>query len=162
MQSLKDLHTVLRCDDRQLKKLGRRMSEAVIRGSIEISRQFAQMSHERRVGEAGEGERVAEGVDGNGNGEGREVELIIGREVGSLEDEFERREDEGGRVWGRNQGSDEDEDQDEEIDEGRRGSEGDPGRGRGHDGEERMKVQEDRLGETVAISEMEADEEVGS
>jgi hypothetical protein len=52
------------------------MSEAVIRGSMEIWRQFAQMSHERRVGEAGEAgeareiERVTEGVDGNGNGEG--------------------------------------------------------------------------------------------
>jgi hypothetical protein len=49
-------------------------------------------------------------VDGNGNGEGREVDLIIGREVGDLEVKFERREDEGGRVWGTNQGSDEDED----------------------------------------------------
>jgi hypothetical protein len=171
MQSLIDLHTVLRCDDRQLKKLGRRMSEAVIRGSKEIWRQFAQMSYERRVGEAGgagearEGKRVAEGVDGNGNGngEGREVELIIGREVGGLEEKFERRDDEGGRVWGRNQGSyeDEDEDEDEKIDEGRRGAEGGPGRDRGHDGEERMRFQEDRVGEIVAISEMEADEEVG-
>jgi hypothetical protein len=49
------------------------MSEAVIRGLMEIWRQFAQMSDERRVGEAGEageardareGERVADGVDG--------------------------------------------------------------------------------------------------
>jgi hypothetical protein len=83
---------------------------------MEIWRQFAQMSHERRVGEAGEArecERVTEGVDGNGNGEGREVDLIIGREVGGLEEGFERREDEGGRVRGRNQGSDEDEDEDE-------------------------------------------------
>jgi hypothetical protein len=100
------------------------------------------MNHERRVGEAGEageareGERVAEGV--NGNGEGREVELIIGREVGGLENEFERREDEGGRVWGRNQGSDEDEDEDEEIDEGGRGAEGGPGRDWGHEGLERL------------------------
>jgi hypothetical protein len=72
------------------------------------------MNHKRRVGEAGEAgearevERVAEDVDGNGHGEGREVDLIIGREVGDLEDKFESREDEGGRVWGRNQGSDED------------------------------------------------------
>jgi hypothetical protein len=164
MQSLKDLHKVLRCDDRELKKLGLRMSEAVIRGSMEIWRQFAQMSHERRVGEAGEageGERVAEGVDGNGNGEGREVDLIIGGEVGGLEEEFERREDEGGRVRGRNQGSDDDEDEDEEIDEGQRGAERGPGRDRGHDGEERMQFQEDRVREIVAISEMEADEEVG-
>jgi hypothetical protein len=95
------------------------------------------------------------------NGEGKEVDLIIGREVGGLEDEFERREDKRGRVWGRNQGSDEDEDKDEEIDEGRRGAEGGPGRDRGHDGEERMQFQEDRVGEIVAISEMEADEEVG-
>jgi hypothetical protein len=42
------------------------------------------MSHERRVAQAGESERRAEGVDGNGEG----------REVGDLEDEFERREDE--------------------------------------------------------------------
>jgi hypothetical protein len=165
MQSLKDLHTMLRCDNRQLKKLGRRMSEAVIRGSMEIWRQFVQMSHERRIGEAGEAgearesERMAEGVDGNG--EGGEVELIIGREVGDLEDKFERREDERGRVWGRNQGSDEDEDEEEKIDEGRCGAEGCPGRDRGHDGEERVQFQEDRVGEIVAISEMEADEKVG-
>jgi hypothetical protein len=167
MQSSKDLHTVLRYDDRQLRKLGRRMSEAVIGGLMEIWRQFAhKMSHERRVGEAGEAgearedERVVEGVDGNG--EGRKVDLIIGREVGGLEEEFERREDEGRRVWGRNQSSDEDEDEDEEIDEGRRGAEGGPGRDRGHDGEKRMLFQEDRVGGIVAISEMEDDdEEVG-
>jgi hypothetical protein len=57
MQSLKYLHTVFRCDDRQLKKLGRRMSEAVITGSMEIWRQSGQMSHERRVGEAGKQEK---------------------------------------------------------------------------------------------------------
>jgi hypothetical protein len=60
------------------------------------------MSHEKRIGEAGEAgearedERVAEGVDGNG--EDMDVDLIVGREVGDLEEEFERREDEGGRV----------------------------------------------------------------
>jgi hypothetical protein len=32
---------------------------------------------------------------------------------------------------------------------------------RGHDEEERMQSQEDRVGEIVALSEMEADEEVG-
>jgi hypothetical protein len=112
------------------------------------------MSHERRVGEAREIERVTEGMDGNG--EGREVDLIIGREVGGLEEKFERREYERGRVWGRNQGSDEDEDVDEEIDEGRRGAEGGPGRDRGHDGEERMQFQKDQIREIVAISEMEA------
>jgi hypothetical protein len=90
---------------------------------MKIWRQCAQTSHERRVGEAGEGERVAEGVDGNGSGEGREVELMIGREVKGLEEEFQRREDEGGRVWGRNQGSDDDEDEDEEMDKGRDGAE---------------------------------------
>jgi hypothetical protein len=75
------------------------MSEAVIKGPMEIWRQYAQMSPKRRVGEAGEageareareGERVAECVDGNGNEEGREVDLIIGREVGGLEDKLER------------------------------------------------------------------------
>jgi hypothetical protein len=61
MQSLKDFHTVLRCDDRQLKKLGRRLSKVVIKGLMEMWRQSVQrMSHERRVGEAREGERVAE------------------------------------------------------------------------------------------------------
>jgi hypothetical protein len=34
----------------------------------------------------------------DGNGEGRDVDLIIGREMRGLEDEFERREDEGGRA----------------------------------------------------------------
>jgi hypothetical protein len=142
MQSSKNLHTMLRCGDRQLRKLGLRMSEAVIRGSMEIWRQFAQMSHEKRVGEAGEageareGERVAEGVDGNG--ESGEVELMIGRDAGGLADKFERREDEGGRVRDRNQRSDEDADEDEKVNERRRGAEGGPGRDRGHDGEERM------------------------
>jgi hypothetical protein len=97
---------------------------------------------------------VAEGVDGNG--EGRDVDLMTGREVGGFEDEFDTREDEGGRIRGRNQGSDED----EEIDEGRRGAEEGPGRDRGYGGEERMQFQEDRVGEIVAISEMEADEDI--
>jgi hypothetical protein len=48
MQSLKDLHTMLRCDDRQLKELGRRMSEAVIRGSMETWRQSVQKSRGSR------------------------------------------------------------------------------------------------------------------
>jgi hypothetical protein len=39
--------------------------------------------------------RVPENLDGNG--QGREVELSIRREVGGLEDKLERREDEGGR-----------------------------------------------------------------
>jgi hypothetical protein len=65
MQSLKDLHTVSRCDDRQLKKLGWRMSEAVIRGSMEIWRYFAQrMSYERRVGEAREAGEAGEAREG--------------------------------------------------------------------------------------------------
>jgi hypothetical protein len=98
-------------------------------------------------------------VDGNGNGEGGEVDLIIGSEVGGLAEEIERREDEGGRVWSRNHGSDEDEDEDEEIDEGRHGAEGGPDQDRRHDGEERTQFQEDRVGEIGAISEMEADEE---
>jgi hypothetical protein len=74
------------------------MSEVMIRGSMEISRQLIQMSHDRRVGqawkrgEAREGKRVVEGV--NGNGEGRAIDFIIGREVGDLEEEFERKEDE--------------------------------------------------------------------
>jgi hypothetical protein len=36
-----------------------------------------------------------------------------------------------------------------------------PGRDREHDRKERMLFQKDRVGEIVAISEMEADEEVG-
>jgi hypothetical protein len=80
------------------------MSEAVIRGSMKIWWQFAQrMSHERRereTGEAREGEREAEDVDGRR--ESGKVDLTIEREVGGLEDEFERRDHKGGRVWGRN------------------------------------------------------------
>jgi hypothetical protein len=41
-KSLKDLQQVLRCTDRELKKLGRKMSEAVIIGSMEIWRQNAK------------------------------------------------------------------------------------------------------------------------
>jgi hypothetical protein len=37
--SMKDLQKVLKCNDRELKKLGRRMSETVILGSMEIWRQ---------------------------------------------------------------------------------------------------------------------------
>jgi hypothetical protein len=42
LPSLRQLHGILKCDDRQLRKLGRRMSETVISGSIEIWRQFAR------------------------------------------------------------------------------------------------------------------------
>jgi hypothetical protein len=35
-QSLKHLHIVLRCNDRQPKELGRRMSETLMRASMEI------------------------------------------------------------------------------------------------------------------------------
>jgi hypothetical protein len=79
------------------------------------------MNHESRVGEAGqtaqaaEYERVAESVDANG--ENSEVDLLIGSEIRGLEDEFERREDEGERVWGRNQGSDQNADKNEKRDE---------------------------------------------
>jgi hypothetical protein len=95
------------------------------------------------------------------NGDARQVDLLMGREVRRLEEEVERREDEGGRVWGRNQGSDEDEDEDEEINEGRRGAEGGPGRDREHNEQERMLFQENRVGEIVAISEMETNEKIG-
>jgi hypothetical protein len=68
------------------------MSELMIRRSREIWMHYGQRrSRETRVGEAREagevreGDRVAEGGDGNGNGEGREVDLIIGREVGAWE-----------------------------------------------------------------------------
>jgi hypothetical protein len=102
---------------------------------------------------------VAAGLDGSANGERREIDLIIGRDVGELENEFQRRENEGRRVWGRNDGPDEDENK--QIDEERRGAKGGPGRDRGYDGEERMLFQEDWVGGIVAISEMEAEEEIG-
>jgi hypothetical protein len=38
-QSLKDLEEVLKCSDRELKNLGRQMSERILLGSIEIWRQ---------------------------------------------------------------------------------------------------------------------------
>jgi hypothetical protein len=42
MSSMTDLQKVLKCNDRELKKLGRKMSETVILGSMEIWRQAAQ------------------------------------------------------------------------------------------------------------------------
>jgi hypothetical protein len=36
LQSLKDLQKILRCSDQEMRKLGRKMSETVIAGSMEI------------------------------------------------------------------------------------------------------------------------------
>jgi hypothetical protein len=62
---------------------------------MEICEQSAQgISHERKVREAWqaakakEDEKVSEGVDGNE--EGTEVDVIIGREVGDLEAKCKR------------------------------------------------------------------------
>jgi hypothetical protein len=52
-KSLKDLQKVLGCTDREMRKLGRKMSEAVIRGSMEIWRQSAKKIFQ---GEASESE----------------------------------------------------------------------------------------------------------
>jgi hypothetical protein len=42
LPSLRQLNGILKCDDRKLRKLGRRMSESVMSGSIEILRQFTR------------------------------------------------------------------------------------------------------------------------
>jgi hypothetical protein len=75
--SLKDLQKVLKCNDRELQKLGQQMSESVILGSMEIWRQNArQRVTEREEGiEEGampdEGERMIQ----------REPELFEGDEI---------------------------------------------------------------------------------
>jgi hypothetical protein len=44
--SLKDLRQVLKCRDRQINKIGKQMSKAVIRGSMKICRQDTCRRHE--------------------------------------------------------------------------------------------------------------------
>jgi hypothetical protein len=51
-KSLKDLQKVLGCTDREMKKLGRKMSEAVISGSMEIWRRNAKEFREETSEEA--------------------------------------------------------------------------------------------------------------
>jgi hypothetical protein len=80
--SLKELHKLLKCNDRQLRKLGWRMSEAAIEGSMDIWREYARnMNHERGGGE-GEGE----GADGNADAE---AEAAIEEEINIIEEERE-------------------------------------------------------------------------
>jgi hypothetical protein len=43
--SLKDLQKVLKCTDRQIKKIGKQMAEEVIRGSLKIWRQDTSERH---------------------------------------------------------------------------------------------------------------------
>jgi hypothetical protein len=52
--SLKDLQKVLRCSDEELRRLGRKMSETVIAGSMEIWRQNAHRTERGTSGEANE------------------------------------------------------------------------------------------------------------
>jgi hypothetical protein len=82
--SLKELHKLLKCNDRQLRKLGRRMSEAAIEGSMDIWREYARnMNHERGGGE-GEGE----GADGDADADA-EAEAVIEEEINIIEEERE-------------------------------------------------------------------------
>jgi hypothetical protein len=55
--SMKDLQKVLRCNDKELRRLGRQMSETMIVGSMEIWRQNA-----RRI-EAGSRKEVNEMIE---------------------------------------------------------------------------------------------------
>jgi hypothetical protein len=54
LPSLKDLQKVLRCSDEELRQLGRKMSETVIAGSMEIWRQNAHKTEWSTDGEANE------------------------------------------------------------------------------------------------------------
>jgi hypothetical protein len=54
LPSLKDLQKVLRCSDEELRQFGRKMSETVIAGSIEIWRQNAHRTERGTNGEANE------------------------------------------------------------------------------------------------------------
>jgi hypothetical protein len=48
-ESLRDLQTVLKCNERELRKLGRKMSETVIMGVMEIWRHSAHSAHEIQI-----------------------------------------------------------------------------------------------------------------
>jgi hypothetical protein len=72
-ESLKELHKMLKCDNRKLRKLGQRMSEAAIEGSREIWRDYAKtMNHER----------------------GEEADAVIAREIEVIEEQEAEREEE--------------------------------------------------------------------
>jgi hypothetical protein len=59
-KSLKCLQKVLGCTDREMRKLGRKMSEAVIRGSMEIWRQSAKKIFQEEASESEEASAVME------------------------------------------------------------------------------------------------------
>jgi hypothetical protein len=106
-KSLRDLKTVLNCTDKELKKLGKRMSEAVLTGSLEIWRRSAQ---EFRYGsDAVANHLIAEEVEsleqeetGNENGSRNDTDIIVDLEREETGDQLqEESEDEFEPVGGR-------------------------------------------------------------
>jgi hypothetical protein len=102
LPSLKDLQKVLRCSDEELRQLGRKMSEMVIAGSMEIWRQNA---HRTKRGTGGDANKLIE-IEIE---EVERAEMTTREEEGRIngEEEWEM-ESEAGLNEGRNQ---------EEIDE---------------------------------------------
>jgi hypothetical protein len=101
---MKELKVLLRLEDREMRKLGRRMSEEVITGSFEIWRQYAkEMPHEKReerdganeLNEMIEIEAQASEIE-EGQEEDEEIEAIEGREP--LRGDQPIEEDESGRM----------------------------------------------------------------
>jgi hypothetical protein len=185
LPSLKELHKVLKCGDTDLRRLGRKMSEAVIRGSMEIWREYAKgmKREERRDGQ--EGSDGANGHDGRERRERgprqEEVEIIFEQELEGLgNEEFEeRREGRGEEGEGEGEGEGEreregeewlrgaadiglneadDEDEGENEDDLRYGNAGIGIRNRGSGDEGGNQVDDDIIDTVVAMSELEDDE----
>jgi hypothetical protein len=120
MPSMKDLQKVLKCNDRELKKLGRRMSETVIVGSMEIWRQTTRnigagtneemnrlIEEEAILAEEAGAAMEVEGAAGSGSGPraGSEGEARGETEMDTRMDDIELEEEgfeanfEAGREW---------------------------------------------------------------
>jgi hypothetical protein len=83
--SLKDLQKVLKCSDHEIRKIGKHMSETVIKGSLEIWRQDMKTRHKEREEEQEEVQEVIEEI--------RNFEEEEMREHGEIIERIERRED---------------------------------------------------------------------
>jgi hypothetical protein len=103
--SLKDLQKVLKCTDRQIKKIGKQMAEAVIRGSLEIWKQDTCERHEeyreqeqeiiqQEITELHRGEVEAEVLRKEESDEENELEEDEEREKWDIEDKRDDSRDE--------------------------------------------------------------------
>jgi uncharacterized C2H2 Zn-finger protein len=144
LPSLKQLHGILKCDDGKLRKLGRRMSETVISGSIEIWRQFTR-EMERHQGNA-EAERL---IEAEIEGQAREDEAERRRNAGAEEAEPALQQIEGEVEGLENRIEIEIEDEDEDDDDGLEGADEEFAR------EHRYRNEADVIDEVIAVSELE-------